>query len=72
MTTTNKTALAIGATCVVGTKLVEELCCPGGDWNIIGLSRRGASTAAAPTPATSPSTCSIRTTPGRSWPGCPR
>jgi nucleoside-diphosphate-sugar epimerase len=40
MTTSNKTALVIGATGVVGTKLVEELRSRG-DWNIIGLSRRG-------------------------------
>jgi nucleoside-diphosphate-sugar epimerase len=40
MTEHNKTALVVGATGVVGTKLVEELQAQG-DWQIIGLSRRG-------------------------------
>lgn len=39
-TAPDKTALIIGATGVVGTKLVEELQSQG-DWHIIGLSRRG-------------------------------
>ena len=40
MTAHDKTALVIGATGVVGTKLIEELQAQG-DWNVIGLSRRG-------------------------------
>jgi nucleoside-diphosphate-sugar epimerase len=40
MTEHNKTALVVGATGVVGIKLVEELRSQG-DWQIIGLSQRG-------------------------------
>lgn len=40
MSAHHKTALVVGATGVVGTKLVEELQSQG-DWQIIGLSRRG-------------------------------
>ena len=39
MTEQSKTALVVGATGVVGTKLVQELQAQG-DWEIIGLSRR--------------------------------
>jgi nucleoside-diphosphate-sugar epimerase len=40
MTGQRKTALVVGATGVVGTKLIDELHAQG-DWQIIGLSRRG-------------------------------
>ncbi len=62
----NRTALVVGARGVIGGNLVDHLGATG-EWNIVGLSRRGGVDSGRS--GTWRSTCSTGTRPRTGWPG---